>query len=255
MANFGRPHTNNSQFLISSVDCPQLDGQHVVFGHVKKGLSIISEMECYATDDGHTTRPILIIDCGELKTGENWGYCDDDGTADKLPPFPADWEKFDNEFNLSEKLEILKVIKEAGNYFYKAGRYVKSARKYKKVTRYFNFFKDHTNDDEEKFALDSFQLINLTNLAATELKMKDYEDVRYSCNGAIKIDPNNSKAFYRRGIANLELKNYEMALGDLKMAHKLIPENRTILIQFERAKKHLMDYREIEKVKYRKLFL
>ena len=254
MANCGRPHTNNSQFFITSVECYHLDGTNVVFGHVHKGLSIISEMETYATDEGSPTRDIIISDCGELGTDEEWGYCDKDVTADDLPPFPLDWIKFEEKFSMNEKIDILNKIKESGNYFYRIEDYTKSARKYKKVTRYFNHFKDTTDDEEEQTALDAFQLINLTNLAATELKLQDFEDVRYSCTAAIKLDPNNIKAYYRRGIANLELKNYEMALNDLKFALKFSPNNKAILKEFERAKEYLINYRKVEKSYYRKMF-
>lgn len=254
MANFGKPNTNNSQFFITTVECNHLDGTNVVFGQVLKGLSVVGEMENYADDDGQTLRVISIKNCGEIRPGEDWGYTDNDGTSDTLPPFPEDWEKFEHQFTLDEKLSTLDVIKQSGNHFFHAGDFMKSARKYKKVTRYYNFFKDQTTDEEEKKSLDAFQLVNLTNLAATELKLSDFSDVRFSCNAAIKIDPNNTKAYYRRGVANLELKNYELALDDLKMAHHLVPGNRDVLKEFERAKKFLLSYRAAEKIRYRNMF-
>lgn len=254
MANFGKPDTNNSQFFITTVECVHLDGSNVVFGQVLKGLPIVSEMENFATDEGKPTKPIVIADCGEIKAGESFGYCDDDGTIDTLPPFPTDWDDFEKELSVSEELDILNIIKNSGNHFYRTGDFLKSARKYKKVTRYYNFFKDKEFHSSEQSPLDTFQLVNLINLAATELKLGEFDDVRFSCNAAIKIDPKNSKAYYRRGIANLELKNYETALDDLKLARNLLPTNRAVLKEFERAKKHLLDYRALEKVKYKKLF-
>ena len=61
------------------------------------------------------------------------------------------------------------------------------------------------------------------------LKLKNYEDVCSTCQCAIKLDPNNSKALYRRGLANIELKNYELALDDLKRAHQILPENKRLV--------------------------
>jgi peptidyl-prolyl isomerase D len=254
MANFGRPNTNNSQFFITSVDCAHFDGTNVVFGKVLKGLPIVAEMENNANDDGQTTKLITIADCGELKEGEDWGYCDNDGTHDVLPPFPADWINFERKLSLGEQLEVLNVIKESGNHFYRKGDYENSARKYKKVTRYYNHFKDHTTDDVGKQSLDAFQLVNLTNFAACTLKLEEFNDLKYSCNAAIKLDPMNIKAYYRRGIANLQLNNFEMALDDLKLANSYQPSNKAILREFERAKKCLLDYRATEKVKYKKMF-
>lgn len=256
MANFGEKNTNNSQFFITTVECYHLDGTNVVFGKVQKGLSVIKEMENYATADvdGYPTKDIVISDCGEIKPGEDWGIFDKDATLDTLTPYPADWDRQSENFSINEKIDILRNIKDAGNFYYRDKDYLNSARKYKKVTRYFNHFKDMTESEKEIKELDTFQLTNLTNLAATDLKLHDYEDVRLSCNAAIKLDPNNTKAFYRRGIANIELKNYEMALDDFKMALKLSPNNREILREFERGKKLLLKYRNIEKVHYKKMF-
>lgn len=64
MANCG-PHTNGSQFFITFVACPHLDGKHVVFGEVDEGLEVLRELEKVGSPSGKTTQPVTITECKE----------------------------------------------------------------------------------------------------------------------------------------------------------------------------------------------
>lgn len=57
MANFGRPNTNNSQFFITTVDSPHLDGSNVAFGKVLRGFGCLHEMEKLTSDE---SIPLLV---------------------------------------------------------------------------------------------------------------------------------------------------------------------------------------------------
>ena len=67
-ANCG-PHSNNSQFFISTAKTEWLDGKHVVFGHVVQGMSVVREMEACGSRSGAVEVPITIVDCGQLQNG------------------------------------------------------------------------------------------------------------------------------------------------------------------------------------------
>merc|ERR1711962_444968 len=74
MANKG-PDTNGSQFFITLADdCNRLNGRHVVFGKVTKGLEVIDSFEDYARpgaghrSQGNTTLPILVVGSGQIET-------------------------------------------------------------------------------------------------------------------------------------------------------------------------------------------
>lgn len=254
MANFGNYDSNNSQFYITSVDCPQLDETNLIVGYVIRGLGILGEVEKYTNDEGHPTRKVWVSDCGEIQHGEHFGICDSDETEDKLPPFVRDWERYDDDFNVEEMLQILSCIKEAGNFYYKNRRFVEAARKYKKAIRYYNYFMDRTNFPQDKQRLNDFHIYNLLNYAAVELKLQHHQDVIFACNEVVKLRDDNAKAFFRRGLARASLKLYESALDDLKVAYKLSPDDKNILNEFERVKRLLMDYRRSEKSAYSKLF-
>ena len=57
MANAG-PGTDGSQFFLTFVATPWLDGKHTLFGEVVSGMEVLDALEARGSDSGRTTEPL-----------------------------------------------------------------------------------------------------------------------------------------------------------------------------------------------------
>lgn len=117
MANSG-PNTNGSQFFITSSQAHHLDGKHVVFGRVIRGLGMIRAIEYVKTSENNfPDLPVVIEDCGEISEGADDGTTNFFKDGDTYPDWPIDLDAKPDE--VAWWITAVDCIKAVGNEHYK----------------------------------------------------------------------------------------------------------------------------------------
>lgn len=242
MANAG-PNTNGSQFFITTVPTPHLNGKHVVFGKVIQGKGIVRQLE--RSEKGANDKPVedwIIADCGEISDNDIKATAGaDDGTGDVYEEVLGD-----NDFDVNQPelvFEAITNLKNIGTKLLKEGNLKGAFEKYSKAT---NYLEDYLPDDLSESNLNtlySLQLSCYLNVSLVALKLQNGKKAVEAATKALAVenidDKSKSKALYRKGMGYLLAKDEDSARASLEEALKILPNDSAIIAGLKEVKARL----------------
>lgn len=146
-----------------------------------------------------------------------------------------------------ERLQAATCARDAGNADFRAGRPEYALKAYEQALQILEWkTKPDTSTEEEdnnpdvqwqdEASREARRLLILAcalNLAQCCLKLKQYGNTLQHCKTACKLDPKNTKALYRKGLAHMSLGYLQEAVVDLREAAHLDPNSCEIRAQLD----------------------
>ncbi|NXV50951.1 TOM34 protein, partial [Uria aalge] len=133
------------------------------------------------------------------------------GEAGENVPWGRAWSPVAQTDQTAAGTERARTLKEEGNELVKKGNHKKAVEKYSQSLQL------------------SQECATYTNRALCYLTLKQYKEAAQDCTEALRLDPKNVKALYRRAQALKELKDYKSSIADINSLLKTEPKNTAAL--------------------------
>lgn len=247
------------------------DGSEVVFDPKREVCFIIGESSEEGLVEG------VEIGVGKMKKGERaeihisrkYGF--NPSTVPRPECVPEEYEEvvYDvtvNEFEkkkevwelgTDERVEAAELAKCKGTQYFKEGKYELALKQYKRIIRYIGPYEETSEGREgegEGEKKRSTLLSGYLNLAMTYLKLKKPSDAIKAADESLQMDPVNQKGLFRRGLAYLALRDFELANKDFSRVLQLDPNNSPARAKVIECLEGIKEFKKKEKEMYKNMF-
>eukprot|EP01091_Cochliopodium_minus_P008940 TRINITY_DN2109_c0_g1_i1.p1 TRINITY_DN2109_c0_g1~~TRINITY_DN2109_c0_g1_i1.p1 ORF type:complete len:754 (-),score=234.00 TRINITY_DN2109_c0_g1_i1:50-2278(-) len=165
---------------------------------------------------------------------------------------PVKTNRSEKRLRPEEKIKLAEEKKDQGNKHFGDLDYSGAITRYTQAIALLNEI--HDVPEETKQKSETLKLSIYLNLAMSNLKLKNFGKLIANCTNALKIDPKNVKALYRRSLGHSGEKLYDNALSDLKEASIIDPNNLDVKKELNRVNNIILKQKENEKKMYSKMF-
>lgn len=152
----------------------------------------------------------------------------------------------------ADRMRLVVKNKDEGNELFKGGNIRPAAARYHKSLTHIAKFFDLSPEDQVE--VNALKLSLFLNLSQCYIKLENWDNALKNIEDALAIDPNNSKALFRRATVWEAKKDYEKSLKDFKRAEELTPQDKLIGKAVERVSKLVQKEREKEKKMWGRAF-
>lgn len=168
---------------------------------------------------------------------------------------------------IDDKIERAFILKSEGNDYFKANDLQSAIRKYHNALLYVKGLASRRGTlealgadcsvseinevtEERKAKIEELEFLCYNNLAASLLKKQKYERVIDYANKALELQPENTKALFRRGTAHMHIQDYLAAEKDFKKVLQVDPTEKAT----QRYMQQIEVYKEKELQKQKQMY-
>jgi len=171
----------------------------------------------------------------------------------ELDPDAQDEDHDTRKLKKPERMRLVMKNKEEGTELFKGGNIRPAAARYQKALTHAAKFFDLSPEDNAE--VNAVKCTLFLNLVQCYLKLENWELVIRNCEEALKLEPNNVKALYRRSVYYEHKKDWDKALQDIKQCQKLCDtEDKLVTKAAERISKEINKEKSKEKKMWTKAF-